>query len=63
MFYAAEALLSEQGEEFKTHGAVHAAFGKLFAKTVEMDAKFRRWMLDAFDQRLQSDFSRPPRRI
>jgi hypothetical protein len=34
MFYTAEALLNEMGLEFNKHGAVHAAFGKHFAKQI-----------------------------
>jgi len=56
MFYIAEALLSEKGLEFNKHSAVHAAFGEHFAKTKEMDVKFHRWLLDAFDKRLAGDY-------
>jgi uncharacterized protein (UPF0332 family) len=33
MFYAALALLIEEGEEHSSHGAVQSAFGRLFART------------------------------
>lgn len=56
MFYAAQALLSEQGRRFRKHGGVHAAFGQHFAKTGLMDAKFHRWLLDAFDKRVKGDY-------
>lgn len=56
MFYAAEALLHEEGLTFRKHAGVHAAFGEHFAKTGRLDAKFHRYLLDAFDKRLQADY-------
>ncbi len=56
MFYAAQALLSELGRRFRKHGGVHAAFGEAFAKTGILDAKYHRWLLDAFDKRIKSDY-------
>ena len=57
MFYIAEALLYEKGLKFSKHSGVHAAFGKHFAKTKELDPKFHHWLLDAFDKRLAGDYS------
>jgi uncharacterized protein (UPF0332 family) len=56
MFYTAEALLSEKGLYSHRHGGVHALFGQEFIKTGLMDAKFHRFLLDAFDRRLQADY-------
>lgn len=56
MFYVAEALLSERGLRFRKHGGVHGAFGEHFARTGNLDPKFHRWLLDAFDRRLQADY-------
>jgi uncharacterized protein (UPF0332 family) len=56
MFYTAEALLGERGLAFRKHGAVHAAFGEHFARTGTFDPKFHRWLLAAFEQRIQSDY-------
>jgi uncharacterized protein (UPF0332 family) len=56
MFYAAEALLSEKGLHPRKHGGVHALFGEQFIKTGLMDAKLHRFLLDAFDRRLQADY-------
>ena len=57
MFYLAQALLYEGGfRRFGKHGAVHAAFGKAFSKTNELDPKFHRWLIDAFDKRLRGDY-------
>ncbi len=56
MFYTAEALLNEKGLRFRKHGGVHSAFGEQYIKTNLFDAKFHRWLLDAFDQRIESDY-------
>lgn len=48
MFYAADALLSRTGKSFRSHGGVHGAFGKQFAKSGVLDPKYHRWLLDAF---------------
>ncbi len=56
MFYAAEALLYERGLEFRKHGGVHAAFGRHFAKTGEIDPRFHRYLLEAFESRLEADY-------
>ncbi|MCP3962489.1 MAG: HEPN domain-containing protein [bacterium] len=56
MFYVAEALLYDQDLEFSKHSAVHAAYGKHFAKTGVLDPRFHRWLLDAFNTRLQTDY-------
>ena len=56
MFYTAEALLSEKGFRSRKHGGVHALFGEHFTNTGLMDAKFHRFLLDAFDRRLQADY-------
>jgi uncharacterized protein (UPF0332 family) len=56
MFYIAEAVLSEKGFRSRKHGGVHAQFGEQFIKTGLMDAKFHRFLLDAFDRRLQGDY-------
>jgi len=56
MFYVAEALLHERGQRFSKHSAVHAAFGRTFAKPALLDPKYHRWLLDAFDLRLQDDY-------
>jgi len=56
MFYIAEALLNERDLGFSKHSAVHASFGEQFAKTGQLDPKFHRWLLDAFDKRLEGDY-------
>jgi len=56
MFYIAEALMHERSQRFGKHSAFHAAYGKEFAKTGLLDPKFHRWLLNAFDARLQDDY-------
>ncbi len=59
MFYVAEALLVEEGEEFSSHGAVHSAFGRLFAKSGRLDPKFHRYLIDAYRERQAADYDAP----
>jgi len=56
MFYAIEALLLSRGMAFSKHSAVISAFGKDFAKTGLIDAKFHRSILNAFDLRNSGDY-------
>jgi uncharacterized protein (UPF0332 family) len=56
MFYTAEALLHERDQTFSKHGALHAAYGKEFSKSGLLDPKFHRWLINAFDVRLQEDY-------
>ncbi len=59
MFYAAEAVLLEEGVEFSSHGAVHGAFGERFAKGGRLDAKLHRYLLDAYRARQSADYDAP----
>jgi uncharacterized protein (UPF0332 family) len=56
MFYTAEALLEEKGLRFSKHGGVHGAFGEHYVKTGLFEPKFHRWLLNAFDQRIEGDY-------
>jgi uncharacterized protein (UPF0332 family) len=56
MFYIAEALLEEKGLRFSKHGGVHGSFGEHYVKTGLFDPKFHRWLLNAFDQRIEGDY-------
>jgi uncharacterized protein (UPF0332 family) len=60
MFYAAEALLLEQGLSYNSHTAVIGAFGKLFAKTGKIEPRFHRYLLDAQDTRNIGDYGIGP---
>jgi uncharacterized protein (UPF0332 family) len=59
MFYAAEALLLEEGLEFSSHGAVHGALGERFTKTGRIDVQFHRYLLDAYRARQSADYDAP----
>ena len=56
MFYIAEALLEEKELRFSKHGGVHGAFGEHYVKTGLFDVKYHRWLLNAFDQRIEGDY-------
>jgi uncharacterized protein (UPF0332 family) len=56
MFYTAEAPLEEKGLRFSKHGGVHGAFGEHFVKTGLFSQKYHRWLLNAFDQRIEGDY-------
>jgi len=56
MFYCASALLHTKGLRSSRHGNVVAAFGREFAKTGLLDAKFHRFLSKAFDARQASDY-------
>jgi len=56
MLHAAQALLREDDLRYRKHAGVHAAFGEHYAKTGRIEAKYHRWLLDAFDDRLRADY-------
>ena len=57
MFYIVKALLCEKGlRGYTKHTAIHRAYGEHFAKTGELDTKFHRWLIDAFNRRLLGDY-------
>lgn len=56
MFYAVEALLAARELTYSSHGAVHGAFGRLFAKTGEFDPRYHRWLLQAFEGRQSATY-------
>jgi uncharacterized protein (UPF0332 family) len=57
MFYIAEALLNEKGLRSRKHAGIHGLFGEQFAKPGLLDPKFHRWLINAFDWRLQGDYA------
>lgn len=56
MFHVAQAILAAKGLRYAKHGGVHAAFGEHVVKQGEMDPRFHRWLLDAFDRRVTADY-------
>lgn len=57
MFYMAQAALFTKGHSFSKHSAVIAAFGKHFAKTGTIDAKYHRYLKNAYDKRTVGDYA------
>ncbi len=58
MFYIAEGLLWEEGQERSSHKAVQSQYGKLFAKTGKLDPKFHRLLINGFTKRQAADYVR-----
>jgi uncharacterized protein (UPF0332 family) len=56
MFYVAEALLVEHGLRSRSHSGIHALFGERFAKVGRVEPKYHRWMLAAFEARIEGDY-------
>jgi uncharacterized protein (UPF0332 family) len=56
MFYAAEALLSENELRFRKHAGVHRAFAQQFVKNGMLDQKYHRWLVAAFSKRITGDY-------
>lgn len=56
MFHAAQALLDSRGLSFSSHSATIAAFGREFAKPGYVRAELHRWLIEAQDVRLTSDY-------
>lgn len=60
MFYLADALLGEKDMHFSKHGGTHGAFAQHFVKTGEFDAKYQRWLVSGFNQRMLGDYGTTP---
>lgn len=60
MFHTAQAVLREKELRFRKHGSVHAAYGQHFAKTGDLDPKFHRWLLAAFNARIKTEYDIDP---
>ena len=60
MFYAAQALLLEDGLSFSKHSAVISAFGVRFAKTERVPPHFHRYLIRAQEARTLGDYSTKP---
>ncbi len=56
LFHAAQALLRARDLKYRKHSSVHAAYGEHFAKTAILDPKYHRWLLAAFNKRLEGDY-------
>lgn len=60
MFYVADGLLGEKDMHFSKHGGTHGAFAQHFVKTGEIDPKYQRWLVAAFNQRMLGDYGTTP---
>ena len=60
MYYVAIALLAAEGQAYSKHSAVIGAYGKTFARTGRMDARFHRALIDAFEERSDADYAVSP---
>ncbi len=62
-FYVAEALLFSEGLNYSRHSQVVAQFGRHFAKTGELDARYHRLLIEAFRLRQVADYSAAPETV
>lgn len=62
-FYTAEALLLSEGLSYSRHSQVVAQFGRHFAKTGELDARYHRLLVEAFRLRQATDYSAAPEAV
>ena len=56
LFYIAQAFLIEDDLSYSSQAAVISAFGKYYAKTGKVNARFHRYLLDAQDIRNVGDY-------
>jgi len=61
--YTAEALLLSKGLSYSRHSQVVAQFGRHFAKTEELDARYHRLLIEAFGLRQAADYSAAPETV
>ena len=59
-FYTAGALLCSKGLSYSRHSQVVAQFGRHFAKTEELNARYHRLLIEAFELRQAADYSAAP---
>jgi uncharacterized protein (UPF0332 family) len=62
-FYTAAALLFSKGLSYSRHSQVVAQFGRHFAKTEELDARYHRLLIEAFGLRQAADYSAAPETV
>ena len=62
-FYIAEALLFSKDLSYSRHSQVVAQFGRQFAKTKELDARYHRLLIEAFGLRQAADYSAAPETV
>ena len=57
LFHTAQALLETKSLSFSSHRAVISAYGQHFARTGELDPRFHKVLLNAFNQRQLGDYA------
>ena len=60
MFYAAEALLLQEGLSFSKHSAVISGFGERLVKPGKVDQEYHRYLREGFDARNVGDYDTGP---
>ncbi len=56
MFYFAEAFLISEGLSFSKHSTVISKFGETFAKTNRLPSEYHRYLIEAEQARIRSDY-------
>ena len=56
MFHAATAALLYNGVERHSHQGIISAFGQMFVKSGQIEARFHRYLKESFDLRQESDY-------
>lgn len=56
MFYAAQALLLEQGRSYSQHGSLLSAVGQYLVKTGQIPAHLHRNLINAYNARIEGDY-------
>lgn len=56
MFHAASAILLDKDVKRHSHQGLISAFGQIFIKPGYIDAKFHKYLIEAFDLRQESDY-------
>lgn len=62
-FYTTEALLLSEGLSYSRHSQVVAQFGRHFAKTGELDARYHRLLVEAFRLWQATDYPAAPEAV
>ena len=55
-FYAATAVLLQEGKQFSKHSAVKAEFARVYIKTGRIDARWHKFYQKLFDDRQEGDY-------
>jgi uncharacterized protein (UPF0332 family) len=56
MFHSATAVLLDKGIKRHSHQGIISSFGREFIKTGQVEPRFHKYLAEAFDLRLESDY-------